>query len=396
MNESHHGESRGRSIIPCEEGSEPALTLSMRRRKRQAMVKGREMQGSVERVKTLIDGGIPDRPPLYDIFRNDAVISHFAGTKLTVDNGDELIFKAYAQAVDATRPTIRGPQKERTEIFCDGREHRIYRWTSWTTHRRYADSKDYEQTKRKILDTFDSSWTPNDEANQRQFLNDGDSARKRLGDVFFFPSVPNQGLTELYSEVGLNDFSYYMLDCPDIILELLEIQTIYAVNWAEHLPNDNHIMACFCGDDIAFHSGPLFSPVWLKEHLFPRLARVISAYHRKGIKVMFHSDGNLNPILDDLVEAGIDGLNPIEILAGMDVGEIHKRYPHLFMAGGIDVSQLLSFGTPVKIKDAVKKAIDDAQGRLMVGSSTEIHSDVPLINYLALHDTVLEAVYSYK
>ena len=45
--------------------------------------------------------------------------------------------------------------------------------------------------------------------------------------------------------------------------------------------------------------------------------------------MLFHSDGNLNPILDGLVEAGIDGLNPIEVLAGMDVGAIHRRrvYP---------------------------------------------------------------------
>lgn len=105
---------------------------------------------------------------------------------------------------------------------------------------------------------------------------------------------------------------------------------------------------------------------------------------------LFHSDGNLNPILDDLVAAGIDGLNPIEILAGMDVGEIHRRYLHLFMAGGIDVSQLLPFGTPGQVRDAVRKAIDEAGGRNLVGSSTELNEDVPLANFLALREAVLE------
>jgi uroporphyrinogen decarboxylase len=109
--------------------------------------------------------------------------------------------------------------------------------------------------------------------------------------------------------------------------------------------------------------------------------------------VLFHSDGNLNPILGDLVDAGIDGLNPIETLAGMDVPDIHRRYPHLFLCGGIDVSQLLPHGTPQHVREAVRRAIDGAGGRLMVGSSTELNNEVPLENYLALRETVLETRY---
>jgi hypothetical protein len=98
-------------------------------------------------------------------------------------------------------------------------------------------------------------------------------------------------------------------------------------------------------------------------------------------------------ILDDLVEAGIDGLNPIEVMAGMNVGEIHRRHPHLFMCGGIDVSQLLPFATPQDVHDATIKAIEEGEGRLMVGSTTEVHEAVPLQNYLAMRETVLDYRY---
>lgn len=145
----------------------------------------------------------------------------------------------------------------------------------------------------------------------------------------------------------------------------------------------------FAGDDIAFKTGPFLSPSWFEEHYFERLDRVVDAYHAEGIKVLFHSDGNLNAVLDGLVAAGIDGLNPIEVLAGMDIRDIHRRYPHLFMAGGIDVSQLLPFGTPAQVRDAVNRAIDDAEGRIMIGSTTELNNDVPLENFLAMRDTVL-------
>lgn len=116
----------------------------------------------------------------------------------------------------------------------------------------------------------------------------------------------------------------------------------------------------------------------------------MDAYHARGISVLFHSDGNLNPILDRLVETGIDGLNPIEVLAGMDVADIHRRHPGLYLAGGIDVSQLLPYGSPEAVRDTVRRAIDAAGGRLLVGSSTELNDAVPLANYLALREAVLE------
>ncbi len=73
----------------------------------------------------------------------------------------------------------------------------------------------------------------------------------------------------------------------------------------------------------------------------------------------------------------------------MDVADIHRRHPHLFMCGGIDVSQLLPLGTPAEVTDAVRRAIDAAEGRIMIGSSTELNNEVPLANFLALRDAVL-------
>lgn len=214
--------------------------------------------------------------------------------------------------------------------------------------------------------------------------------RRRLGEVFYFPGIPGPGLQGIYGEIGLAAFSYILADCPDIVVELLERNTIRAIDRIEHLPPDHGIEAVMLGDDMAFKSGPLLRPARMRAHYFPRLARVIAAYHAAGIKVLFHSDGDLNPILADLVEAGIDGLNPLEVLAGMDVADVHRRHPHLFLCGGIDVSQRLPFGTPGQVRDAVRRAIEAAEGRLMVGSSTELNNKVPLANYLALRETVLD------
>ena len=351
------------------------------------------MHNSLERVRTVINGGLPDRPPLYDLLRNDAVLNHFTGKTLTLENREEVVSGAYEPAIDATRPLVRLPEAERTLVLEDGREQRYFRWTIWTQERRYADSAAYAAAKRAELDAYDPAWNGEKQAaldaTQAKIADD----RRRLGEVFYFPGIPGPGLQGVFGEVGLEAFSYYLADCPDIIVEQLERNTVRAIAWLEHLPENHGIEAGMLGDDMAFKTGPLLRPAWMRKHYFPRLARVIAAHHARGIKVLFHSDGNLNPILGDLVDAGIDGLNPIEVLAGMDVADIHRRFPHLFLCGGIDVSQLLPFGTPQMVREAVRRAIEAAEGRIMIGSSTELNNEVPLANYLALRETVLETRY---
>jgi uroporphyrinogen decarboxylase len=90
------------------------------------------------------------------------------------------------------------------------------------------------------------------------------------------------------------------------------------------------------------------------------------------------------------VDVGIDILNPIETAAGMDIAEMHRRYPRLVFSGGIDVSNLLPFGTPQEVRDATVKAIEDSDGQILVGSSTELQYAVPLENFLAMRQAVLD------
>lgn len=351
------------------------------------------MQGSLERVRTVIHGGMPDRPPLYDLLRNDAVLSHFAGRTLTLENREEVVYGAYEPAIDATRPLVRLPEAERTITLEDGREQRYFRWTIWTQERRYADSEAYRAAKRAELDAFDPAWSAERQAGMDATLAKFADDRRRLGEVFYFPGIPGPGLQGIFGEIGLEAFSYYLADCPDIIIELLERNTVRAIAWIEHLPEGHGIEAGMLGDDMAFKTGTMLRPAWMRKHYFPRLARVIAAHHACGIKVLFHSDGNLNGVLGDLADSGIDGLNPLEVLAGMDIADIHRRHPKLFLCGGIDVSQLLPLGTPQQVKETVRRSIDAAEGRLMVGSSTELNNGVPLANYLALRDAVLETRY---
>ena len=97
---------------------------------------------------------------------------------------------------------------------------------------------------------------------------------------------------------------------------------------------------------------------------------------------------------DDLIAAGIDGLNPIESAAGMDLYALRRRYPELILVGGLDVTHLLPTGTPEDVRVETRRMIREtgAEGRLLIGSSTELEDNVPLANYLAFHDEVMRGV----
>ncbi|MDP7578074.1 MAG: uroporphyrinogen decarboxylase family protein [SAR202 cluster bacterium] len=375
------------------------------------------MENSRECVLDVLEGRLPDRPPLYDCIRNDAVINHFSGKTLTVENATEVVPRAFPYMADATRPPVRVPYREREEVTEDGRKTVYRRWTSWCEHYKYASSEAYARARRsrplepgictgyalpaEQMATWNSrkpgepwGWTSEEQEAVNTWVAVQQEQEAKLGDLFFFWGSPaSPDLMLLFEEVGIEHFSYYLADCPEVISDTLELQTARSVAIIEHVPEISCPTAVFLADDIAFKTGTICSPVWMRSEYFPRLKRVIDAWHRRGTKVLFHSDGNLMLILDDLVEAGIDGLNPIEVMAGMNVGEIHRRHPHLFMCGGIDVSQLLPFATPQDVHDATIKAIEEGEGRLMVGSTTEVHEAVPLQNYLAMRETVLDYRY---
>jgi uroporphyrinogen decarboxylase len=143
------------------------------------------------------------------------------------------------------------------------------------------------------------------------------------------------------------------------------------------------------GDDYAHNHGPMMSPAVFERLILPRLRRMIDLIHDEGALCIKHSDGNIYPILDLIVDAGPDGLNPIEPAAGMELGEVKRRVgDRVCLVGNIDCGQLLPHGTPGEVRDAVRRAIADAAagGGYIVSSSNSIHSTCRPENLAAMVD----------
>ena len=141
-------------------------------------------------------------------------------------------------------------------------------------------------------------------------------------------------------------------------------------------------------DDMACNRGPVFSPDSFEQVLLPAYRRMIKAYKDAGARYVFlHSDGDIRPILDMLLDAGIEGINPLERRAGMDPVALRAKYPGLVLTGGMDNTDTLVFGPASRIEAETKEIIDlGRDGGVVIGTHS-ISPDVPVENFLVYHET---------
>lgn len=143
-------------------------------------------------------------------------------------------------------------------------------------------------------------------------------------------------------------------------------------------------------DDIGTNHGPMCHPDAFERIFLPAYRRMIGAYKEAGARyVFFHSDGDVRSLLDMLVDAGIDGLNPLERRAGMDILEIRKQYPDLVLTGGMDNTDTLINGPVSRIEAEARAIIDIGRhGGVVIGTHS-ISPEVPLEHFAAYREVCM-------
>jgi uroporphyrinogen decarboxylase len=117
-----------------------------------------------------------------------------------------------------------------------------------------------------------------------------------------------------------------------------------------------HCDICWLGDDFASQQSMIVAPDTWRRHIKPYLAEQVRLAREHGLYVLYHSCGAVRPVLPDLIEIGVNGLLVFQTRArGMDAPSIARDFGgQLVFYGGIDVQQLLSFGTPQEVEAAVQ------------------------------------------
>ena len=150
--------------------------------------------------------------------------------------------------------------------------------------------------------------------------------------------------------------------------------------------------ACLNPDDIAFNTGLLVNPKYLRKYVFPWYKKMGKICREKGIGFIFHSDGDCTEAMEDLIDCGFHGFNPIQPNA-MDIVEVKRRWgKKLCLIGNINLDSTLTLGTPEDVRAEVYERIRTIGpgGGYMVSSSNSITDYVPVANMRALLDATYE------
>lgn len=186
--------------------------------------------------------------------------------------------------------------------------------------------------------------------------------------------------------MGLDNILMHMLDEPELVeltMEKVLRCNMRIVRRAIRAGAEVIIL----GDDYAGNSGPMMSPDLFRQFVLPPLKRMVDMIHEEGALCIKHSDGDLYPLLDMIVSAGPDGINPIEPVAGMELKKVKALYgDKVCITGNIDCAHLLPHGTPEQVREAVRQAIADAAtgGGYILTSSNSIHSSCRAENLVAM------------
>ncbi len=211
----------------------------------------------------------------------------------------------------------------------------------------------------------------------------GDSVVKGFWEPFFMIRGIEQALMDLLIN---RDFVHAVME------RLFELNTAVTKRFLEI--TGPYLSVFRTADDLASQNSPLMSPKTYREMIKP--------YHRRfnafvkqytDAKIFFHSCGNVVPLLDELIDAGFEVLNPVQVAAFDDPAAVKAKYGHrLTFWGGIDTQQVLPKGTPEEVREEVKLRIRQFSpgGGFVAAAVHNMQPDIPPENVLAMSKAVLE------
>ncbi len=206
------------------------------------------------------------------------------------------------------------------------------------------------------------------------------------------PSVPPNLLETFTWLHGFEEGYATLISNPkrsELILEKLTHLKIAL--WENILDEIGDIIdVVFEGDDLGGQNGPLISPALYRKSIKPWHAKLFAAIKKKtAAKILLHSCGSIYELLPDIIETGVDAINPVHLSAkNMEPEKLKRDFGDdlTFWGGGCDPQEILPHGSPQQVKDAVKKSIDTLApgGGFVFGAVHNIQPDVPIQNIEAL------------
>ncbi|MCG2716968.1 MAG: nucleoside 2-deoxyribosyltransferase [Candidatus Marinimicrobia bacterium] len=238
------------------------------------------------------------------------------------------------------------------------------------------------------LDDFENYIFPNKEdfdysnfEKVRELLPEGMGVIGQHGDIF----------TMVWELMGFEQFSYAIFDNPKLLDALFDKIGNLVLSMFEYFAESDAVDVIWYSDDIAYATGLMISPAVLRTYFFPWLKKIGDMAKSSNKPLIYHTDGLLFDVMDDIIDCGVDALHPIEPQA-MAIAEVKQRYGNrLCLIGHVDVD-LLARGSTEQVREQVRKNIEEAayNGGYCAGSGNSIPDYVKYENYIAMLEAAKE------
>lgn len=331
---------------------------------------------SRERVLCALDRGTPDRVPYCEVGIDEPVVYRLLGETPLKDH-------PFDTAEDTLHHVVL--EKEISRIL--GRDNICYNLRPpILAHRNlggdnilfYGDGmirSEEDLEKLQLPDPYDDRMY----APAKEFL--------RQSEGFATVAACRLGISPAYLSMDIESFAIALYDNPGLVDEVLRRYTEWSAAVVERVC-DLGFDLIWTADDIAFKTGTYLSPQMFRERILPHVRKVAEKIR---IPWIFHSDGDLMGVLDDLIPLGMKGLHPIEPEA-MDIAQVKRHYgDRLCLVGNISVNSL-SVKTPDEVRAEVRQRLRKIApgGGYILSSGNSLTSYCKMENILAMTETVRE------
>jgi len=242
-----------------------------------------------------------------------------------------------------------------------------------------------------------ASYQPPD-PNRPQLYTEAERVIKKYKDEYWIVGVTVCTIWE--TAWALRGYERMLMDLtlnPELAQCILDIPYQYHLAAAKKLV-EMGVDMIWLGDDVGGQQSMLMSPEQWRRIFKPMMGNFISSLRQvnRDIKIAYHSDGNIYPIIGDLIEVGVDVLNPIQP-ACMNPAEIKNRFgSNICFWGSLDEQYTLPFGTAREVEKEVQERLRTIgkKGGLIIGPTHHVQLDTPIENFWSMVNTIKNTAYT--
>jgi hypothetical protein len=364
---------------------------------------------SSDRLTATFEGKELDVTATYDIMHNIVLMEHLTNREINEKNAEDVACEAVGKVLDLVRHfSIPSKKEPETVIDKDGFVYKKDWWTIQVLERPFNSLNDVIQMVNKDIERIYDCISKKKVCRQAlfpvklfgedcEYFEEIKEGFKRCIDKMDGTRMVAPESCTLYIALERYDvqwWSYLYNDFPELAGKYLDALTDYELARIDSFADAKLTTVSFTSDPVGVNDSLMFSPDFTFKVMLPRTKRLIERWKSYGYYHIYFADGYKWPILDEVLSWGlVDAIDPFEPLSHMDVKRFRDKYPETVICQPVDCQNLLYTGTPADVRKATIKAIEDSKAyKILIGSTSEVHPNVPVENALAMY----EAARQYK